>query len=386
MKPFNLKAPGLNELGLVLLFLMALDNTAFSFATLPSPLTPINLTPVVTKNLEQPVFLTHDGDHSHRLFIVEQAGKILILQNGTLLPTPFLDITDRVNFGGERGLLGLAFHPHFQKNGRFFVNYSRSADGATVISEFHTIDKPNQVNSTERVLLTIPQPYSNHNGGMIDFGPDKFLYIATGDGGAGGDPENRGQNFQTLLGKILRIDISPEGSYSIPKDNPFVDQPKGKEIFALGFRNPWRFSFDRTTGDLWVADVGQNRWEEIDRVEKGKNYGWRIMEGAHCFNPSQGCSQRGLVLPVAEYAHESGRCSITGGYVYRGQKIPTLAGTYIFGDYCSGEILGLVDHQVTVLLSTGLNISSFGEDAEGELYAVDHRGGIYQITPRLLTK
>jgi glucose/arabinose dehydrogenase len=371
---------------LILFFVIVLPIPAFSFAAPPSSLAPFTLTPLVTKHLEKPVFLTHPGDLSHRLFIVEQGGRIRILEQGRLLPTPFLDITDRVNFGGERGLLGLAFHPHYQKNGRFFVNYSRSVDGATVISEFRLADKPNHADSTERVLLIISQPYGNHNGGMIAFGSDGFLYIATGDGGAGGDPENRGQNLQTLLGKILRIDVDHETPYSIPKDNPFVGQPSGKEIFAWGFRNPWRFSFDNTTGELWVADVGQNRWEEIDRVEKGKNYGWRIMEGTHCFNPSQGCPQRGLVLPVGEYAHEFGRCSITGGYVYRGQQIPALAGTYIFGDYCSGEIMGLVDHQITVLLSTRLNISSFGEDAAGELYVIDHRGGIYQMTPGPTTK
>lgn len=334
----------------------------------------------MTQGLEQPVFLTHTGDADQRLFIVEQPGRIRIFKNGRLLSAPFLDITNRVSFGGERGLLGLAFHPRFVRNGRVFVNYSRRGDGATIISEFHVSGETNQVEKTEKILLVIPQPYGNHNGGMIAFGPDDFLYIATGDGGAGGDPGNRGQNPKELLGKILRIDVDHKTPYSIPKDNPRAEKRQGKEIFAFGFRNPWRFSFDKATGDLWAADVGQNRWEEIDRVEKGKNYGWRIMEGKHCFIPSTGCAQNGLTLPIAEYANGSGRCSITGGYVYRGQRVPRLQGTYIFGDFCSGEVMGLVNNQVTVLLATGLRISSFGEDQVGELYLVDHGGGIYRIT------
>ncbi len=340
----------------------------------------------MTRDLEQPVFVTQPKEQAHRLFIVEQAGRIRILEKGKLLAIPFLDITGRVNFGGERGLLGLAFHPRFSKNGRLFVNYSRAADGATVISEFHASVMSNRARPTESILLVIPQPYGNHNGGMIAFGPDGLLYIGMGDGGAAGDPGNRAQNEKELLGKMLRIDVDRKVPYAIPKDNPFAAQQHGREIFALGFRNPWRFSFDKDTGDLWAADVGQNRWEEIDLVEKGKNYGWRIMEGSHCFKPKKGCRQRGLTLPIAEYFHEAGRCSITGGYVYRGQEVPRLNGIYIFGDYCSGEMMGLANDRITVLLSTGLRIASFGEDAAGELYVVDHGGGIYRIaeatTPR----
>lgn len=371
------------KIALILLSILALPLTAFSFAT-PPPSTGMTLIPLVTQDLEQPVLLTHAGDHRQRLFIVEQAGRIRILEQGRLLPTPFLDISGRVNVGGERGLLGVAFHPHFLKNGRMFVNYSRKNDGATVISEFQASGVMNEVTSIERIILVILQPYGNHNGGMIAFGPDGFLYIATGDGGAGGDPEDRGQNQNELLGKILRIDIDHKPPYAIPETNPFATKQHGQEIFAWGFRNPWRFSFDKTNGNLWVADVGQNQWEEIDRVERGKNYGWRIMEGLHCFKPSNGCDRDGISLPIAEYAHESGRCSITGGYVYRGQHMPHLQGTYIFGDYCSGEIMGLVGTRVTVLLSTRLHISSFGEDEAGKLYVVDHGGGIYRIADSTL--
>ncbi len=370
----------------VLLCMLAFPLPAFSLTTPPPAKPRIALTPLATQGLNRPLLLTHARDQSQRLFIVEQPGRIRILETRQLLPIPFLDISDRVNAVGERGLLGVAFHPHFSKNGRVFVNYSRKNDGATIISEFRTSDGTNQIKPLERIILIIPQPYGNHNGGMIAFGPDGFLYIATGDGGAGGDPGNRGQNPKELLGKILRIDIDHKTPYAIPADNPFLTQQQGKEIFAIGFRNPWRFSFDTMTGDLWVADVGQNTWEEINRVEKGKNYGWRIMEGLHCFKPSKGCDIDGLSMPIAEYAHESGRCSITGGYVYRGKKIPHLQGTYVFGDYCSGEIMGLVNQRVTVLLSTGLRISSFGEDATGELYVVDHRGEIYRMIDSAATK
>ncbi len=369
-----------------LLCILAFPLPAFSFAKPPPANTTITLRPLVTQGLERPVLLTHAGDHRERLFIVEQAGKILIWEKKRLQSTPFLDISDRITFGGEQGLLGVAFHPQFPKNGRMFVNYSRKNDGATVISEFQTSGALNQVTSKERIILVIPQPYSNHNGGMIAFGPGGFLYIATGDGGAGGDPGNRGQNQKELLGKILRIDIDQDAPYAIPKTNPFSARQHGQEIFAWGLRNPWRFSFDKDTGALWAADVGQNQWEEINQVKIGKNYGWRIMEGLHCFKPSNGCQTNGLSLPIAEYAHESGRCSITGGYVYRGRHVPHLQGTYIFGDYCSGEIMGLVNNQVTVLFSSRLRISSFGEDEDRELYVVDHGGGIYRITDSSQTK
>lgn len=355
---------------------------AWALAQAPQPAAErIALTPILTQGLVQPVFIGHAGDRSQRLFLLEQPGRIRILHNGMLQASAFLDISDRVDFGGEMGLLGLAFHPRFEKNGRFFVNYTRKPDGATVVAEFQVSPHSDHVLPKEKPLLIIQQPYTNHNGGMLAFGPDGYLYIATGDGGAGGDPENRGQNPNTLLGKILRIDVDQGDPYGIPPDNPFAGQPSGREIFALGFRNPWRFSFDRQSGRLWAADVGQHRWEEIDVVEAGSNYGWRVMEGTHCFQPSRGCATAGLTLPVVEYPNQSPSCAVTGGYVYRGQSVDFLKGIYVFGDYCSGRIMGLVDGQPLILLASGLRISSFGEDEAGELYVVDHGGGIYRITP-----
>ncbi|MYA27909.1 MAG: PQQ-dependent sugar dehydrogenase [Nitrospira sp. SB0666_bin_27] len=362
---------------LTLLFLLP-AHAAWALAERP-PSQDIALAPVLTQGLIQPVFIGHAGDHSDRLFIVEQPGRIRIFRNGALRAPAFLDISDRVDFGGEMGLLGLAFHPRFAENGRFFVNYTRNPDGATVVAEFQVSRNSDQASHDERTLMVIPQPYSNHNGGMVAFGPDGYLYIATGDGGAGGDPGNRGQSPDTLLGKMLRIDVDQGDQYGIPSDNPFAKQQS--EIFALGFRNPGRFSFDRQTGRLWAADVGQNQWEEIDVVEAGNNYGWRIMEGNHCFLPPRGCNTTGLTLPVSEYRNQSPSCAVTGGYVYRGTRVDFLRGTYVFGDYCSGRIMGLIDGQPLVLLASGLRISSFGEDEAGELYVVDHGGGIYKITP-----
>ncbi len=339
----------------------------------------IRLEPVVTRGLEQPLFLTHAGDGSGRLFLLEQPGRVRILQHGRLLPAPFLDITSKVRSGGEQGLLGLAFHPMYTKNGRFFMNYTRMPDGATVVAEYKVSTDPLITEKVERVLLAVPQPYANHNGGMLAFGPDGYLYISLGDGGAAGDPGNRAQDRNDLLGKILRIDVDRGTPYAIPPDNPYASGGGRPEIYALGLRNPWRFSFDRKTGNLWAGDVGQDRWEEIDRVVKGGNYGWRIMEGNHCFFPPFFCRTEGLNPPVAEYALTGGRCSIIGGYVYRGRAHPALSGLYLFGDYCSGEIMTLRDGQVTVLLHTELRISSFGEDQDGELYVIDLRGGVYRL-------
>lgn len=346
----------------------------------------IALAPIVTKGLESPVFLTHAGDGSGRLFVVEQPGRIRMLERGGLLPGPFLDITERVLAGGERGLLGLAFHPDYRRNGRLFVNYTRQSDGATVVAEYRRGASPALASPDERILMVVPQPFANHNGGMVAFGPDGFLYIGLGDGGSGGDPGNRGQNPQELLGKILRIDVDRGDPYGIPPDNPYVKEAGRPEIYALGLRNPWRFSFDSQTGELWTADVGQHKWEEIDLVERGGNYGWRVMEGVHCFNPALSCETDGLKLPVLEYAHEQGRCSIIGGYVYRGRAIPDLAGRYVYGDFCSGEIFVLQRRshgeplrQPQVLLKSQLRIASFGEDESGELYVLDHGGGVYRL-------
>jgi glucose/arabinose dehydrogenase len=339
----------------------------------------IALEPVVSDGLRHPVYVTHAGDGSGRLFVVEQPGRIRIIQQGRLLEEPFLEIAGRVRYGGEQGLLGLAFHPDYKKNGRFFVNYVRKTDGSTVVAEFRVSSNANVALADERTLLTVAQPYPNHKGGMVEFGPDGFLYIALGDGGSGGDPGNRGQNTHELLGKILRIDVDRGMPYEIPNDNPFVGGGGRPEVFAYGLRNPWRFSFDRQTGELWAADVGQNEWEEIDIVKRGGNYGWRVMEGTHCFLPRQGCARDGLVPPVAEYGHDGGRCAITGGYVYRGARVPALRGAYLYADFCSGEIFALSEGAQRMLLQTGLQISSFGQDRDGELYVVGHGGTIHRI-------
>lgn len=351
----------------------------------------LRLQPIV-RGLSAPVYLTHAGDGSGRLFIVEQRGRILVYKDGALLPRPFLDIQSLVSCCGERGLLSVAFHPRYEENGFFYVNYTDTL-GDTVVARYSVSEDPDVARTTGVVrLLHIDQPFPNHNGGLIKFGPDGYLYVGMGDGGSGGDPQNNGQNLRTLLGKILRLDVDGQLPYEIPPTNPFVNQPDRRaEIWAWGLRNPWRFSFDRDTGDLYIADVGQNRWEEVNfqpaTSPGGENYGWRIMEGFHCFNPPTNCDQTGLTLPIHEYGHAPGFCggSVTGGYVYRGRQVPELIGTYIFGDYCFGTIwglkptgLGLWEH--TELLQTDLLISSFGEDESGEVYVVDHRGAIYQIT------
>ncbi len=347
----------------------------------------IRLTRVVG-GLDAPVHLTHAGDRSGRLFVVEQGGVIRIIRDGRLLPRPFLDISARVISGGEMGLLSVAFHPRFASNGRFFVNYTANGERLrTVIAEYRASEgDPNVAGRTERVLLTIDQPYRNHNGGLNLFGPDGMLYIGMGDGGSGGDPHNNGQRLETLLGKMLRIDVDGASPYRVPPDNPFVGRAAARgEIWAYGLRNPWRFSFDRANGRLFVADVGQNAWEEIDLVERGGNYGWRIMEGGHCFRQDE-CNRAGLALPIAEYGREGG-CSVTGGFVYRGGRIRELVGRYLFADYCSGRLWVLTEGTagrwtMSTLLDSGLRVSSFGEDQDGELYVLDHGGAVYRIVPR----
>lgn len=340
----------------------------------PAPPPAIVLNPVVS-GLTQPLGITHAADGSGRLFIVEQAGRVRIFRNGALVPTPFLDITDRVTAGGEQGLLGLAFPPGFSGKGYFYVNYTRVPDGATVVSRFQlSVDPDVALPASEEVLLVVAQPFANHNGGHLAFGPDGYLYIALGDGGSGGDPFGNGQNLAALLGKILRIDVeSGVVPYAIPSGNPF-----SSEIWAYGLRNPWRFSFDRVTGDLYIADVGQNLIEEVNFQPAaslgGANYGWNIMEGSSCFN-SLNCNQAGLTLPVAEYSHTEGNCSVTGGFVYRGAQYPALQGDYLYGDFCSGRIWGLrrvgAAWENRLLLDSTLSLSSFGEDEAGNLYAAD---------------
>lgn len=355
-------------------------------ATLENDSRALALTPIVTEGLANPVFLTHAGDGTQRLYILEQPGRIRVLEMQSVLPTPFLDITTQVLSGGERGLLGLAFHPDYGRNGRFFLNYTRKPDGATVIAEYRR-GSPLTASGHERVLLIVPQPYPNHNGGMLAFGTDGYLYIGLGDGGSGGDPENHAQNPEDLLGKVLRIDVDRGDPYGIPADNPFAKHGGRPEIYALGFRNPWRFSFDLQTGNLWVADVGQSKWEEIDLVSNGGNYGWRLLEGTHCFHPSTDCESPTLTQPLYEYKHEKGRCSIIGGYVYRGHTLASLQGHYVYGDFCSGEIftfsgssLDQTAGEPHVTLKTTLRISSFGVDGAGEIYVLDHKGGIYRLT------
>jgi hypothetical protein len=342
---------------------------------------------LVADGLQQPVLVTHAADRSQRLFIVEQAGRIRVLENGFVKPAPFLDISTLVQTGGERGLLGLAFHPEYSDNGRFFINYTRLDGGQleTVVAEYGVSGtNPDMAAPQETSLLEFDQPAGNHNGGMLAFGPDGYLYIGTGDGGGGGDPNNNGQDLSNLLGKILRIDVDGGAPYTVPPDNPFVGQGAVRsEIYAYGLRNPWRFSFDRLTGDLFAADVGQGSWEEVDLIESGGNYGWRIMEGNHCFNPPNNCNTTGLILPIAEYSHSQGR-SVTGGYVYRGLQPTSLQGSYIFGDYINGSIWSLTKTgdgtwSPTLLLDTDLSISSFGEDRHGEVYVVDYSGALYRL-------
>jgi uncharacterized protein (TIGR03437 family) len=339
----------------------------------------------VVRGLDLPTYLTHAGDGTDILYIVEQRGRIRVLRNGVLETTPILDIVARVGCCGERGLLSIAFPPGYASKRYFYVNYT-NRQGHTVVSRFRTnADGLTADPASEQILLTITQPFANHNGGQLKFGPDGFLYIGMGDGGSGGDPQNNGQNRQALLGKMLRIDVESNlERYTVPTSNPFVnDSAYRPEIWALGLRNPWRFSFDRSTGDMFIADVGQNALEEISfqpaSSRGGENYGWRLMEGSTCFQP-QNCSQQGLTLPIFDYGRSQGDCSVTGGYVYRGSRFPAAQGTYLFGDYCTGRLWGIrpsgsnARWAVQGVQVTGMNISSFGEDQSGEIYLMHHEG------------
>jgi glucose/arabinose dehydrogenase len=353
----------------------------------------IRADPYIT-DLVKPVFVTPAGDGTARLFIVEQAGQILVAENGRVRATSFLDIRDKVNpNGSERGLLSVAFHPDYRNNGIFFVDYTAQPDGATVVERYHVSSDPNVADENSgKVILTFAQPEPNHNGGMLAFGPDGYLYIGTGDGGGAGDQHGtmgNGQSLNTLLGKILRLDVNAD-TYQIPPTNPFVNQANARpEIWAYGLRNPWRFSFDRATGDLYIADVGQNKYEEVDFQPAasggGENYGWRLMEGNHCFNPAQNCDTGNLVKPIAEYTHDFG-CAITGGYVYRGQAYPWLVGQYIFADYCTGIVWATArdangQWQTQQVGKFDDTISSFGQDESGEMFVVGHGNGvIYKLT------
>lgn len=352
----------------------------------------IQIEPIIT-GIDSPVAITNAGDGSGRLFITLKIGKILVYDGQKSLSTPFLDIGSIITTAGERGLLSVAFHPDYAANGFLYVNYT-DLNGDTVIARYRVSADPNVVDTTSAiVLLNIPQPFANHNGGQLQFGPDGYLYIGMGDGGSGGDPLNKAQDLNSLLGKILRIDVDAGFPYAIPPDNPFLGNSNAKpEIWALGLRNPWRFSFDRLTGDLFIADVGQGSWEEVNFQQAssrgGANYGWRLMEGNHCFNPTTNCNDGSITLPIIEYDHSLGNCSITGGYRYGGSLYPGLEGVYFYADYCTGKIWGVSRDASGVwtsaqLLDTELIITAFGEDEDGELYLAHFsstNGTIYKIT------
>ena len=374
---------------------------------------------LIADGYKKPVFITSYPNNAKLLYIVEQAGLIKIINDGKKLSRPFFDINKRVvnpnRPGDERGLLGFAFHPNHTNNGKFYINYMDN-DGNTIISEFSTNSELRADHKSERIILKLKQPYGNHNGGDIQFGPDGYLYISIGDGGKAGDPLNAGQDLSSLFGKIIRIDIEQK-PYGIPKSNPFFGQKdKREEIWAWGLRNVWRFSFDKQTGDKYLADVGQNKWEEVNfepaSSKGGLNYGWRIMEANHCYDPKENCPTEGLIKPIIEYPNDANHpafafriieelsfsetdvegCSVTGGYVYRGQKIKSMQGQYIFGDYCSGNIwtLKVVNGKAinfknrTEEINIGggeftTYISSFGQDSDGEIYIIDYNGGIYKL-------
>jgi glucose/arabinose dehydrogenase len=348
---------------------------------------------LVASGFSSPLYLTSPPGDLSRLFVVEQTGAIRLIKDGTLLPTPFLDISDRITAGGEQGLLGLAFYPDYASSGRFVVHYTDPA-GDTHLSLFQVSSDPDVADpASEHVILTADQPYPNHNGGQVVFGPDGYLYLGLGDGGSADDPEGRAQNLSDLLGSILRVDVSSGTSYTVPADNPFVGQAGAQpEVWSYGLRNPWRFSFDRANGDLYIADVGQNQYEEVDVATaaagsgKGVNFGWNIMEGAHCLGGGQ-CNQTGLTLPDFEYGHDQG-CSITGGYVYRGSAIPDLQGIYFYADYCQGWVRSFryAASQATEVtdwptLRPGGSVQSFGEDDAGELYVLSSSGNVFKMVP-----
>ncbi len=378
--------------------LAALLVLAAAFAPLPAAGQGLALVTVEqATGLTAPVALAHAGDGSGRLFIVQQTGEIVIWDGAQVLATPFLDLSATVTCCGERGLLGLAFHPDYATHSDFFVNYTRTVGGQleTVVSRFTVSADPDVADAgSEEELLVFDQPAANHNGGQLAFGPDGYLYVATGDGGGGGDPFENGQALDTVLGKILRLDVDaapdPGLAYAIPPDNPFAGVAGARgEIWAYGLRNPWRFSFDRALGDLWIGDVGQNAWEEIDRQPAasggGENYGWDCREGAHVYADPNGdmnvtCPAGGFTEPVLEYAHAGGRCSVTGGFRYRGADEPRLRGVYLYGDLCTGEIFGTVPRcdsvwQSRLLLDAPFTLTSFGEDEAGEVYVTQYVGG-----------
>lgn len=344
--------------------------------------------------LSVPVLMLQAPGDSDHWYVVQKHGQILKIANASQQASVFADLSDRVDSGpSEAGLLGMAFHPQYETNGQVYLSYTTDDSSLTsIISRMKRSEDGNSlITDSEQVLIKVEQPYSNHNGGHIAFGPDGYLYIGLGDGGAGGDPQDHGQNTQTLLGSMLRIDVNQGSPYAIPPDNPFVSDAVGSgnrgrpEIFAWGLRNPWRWSFDRKTGNLWVADVGQNAWEEINLMTRPGNYGWNGKEGTHCYQSSN-CNNPEFIDPVLEYDHDQG-CSVTGGYVYRGNAIASLQGAYLYGDFCSGTIWAASEkskgvYESSPLVSSGLNIASFGESNDGEVYVVNLEGELYQLVAK----
>lgn len=356
--------------------------------TAPPDPNAFELMPVV-ENLTRALYVTHAADGSGRMFVMQQNGVISVVEDDAALPTPFLDVSalisqDAVGNGyTERGLLGLAFHPDFENNGEFFINYTEATTHDTIVARYTVSNDPNVADEASgEILFRTAQPFANHNGGHIEFGPDGYLYISLGDGGSANDPLNNGQQTDTLLGTILRVDVDSGMPYGIPADNPFVGNDAVlDEIWAYGLRNVWRFSFDRATGDMYMGDVGQNRWEEINfqlAGQGGQNYGWNVFEATHPF--SGAAAPADAVMPVAEYQHINGHCSVTGGYVYRGEAVPALEGAYVYGDFCSGQLWSAYRDnsgtwQANLLVDTPYTISSFGEDEAGELYLVHYGDG-----------
>lgn len=348
----------------------------------------------VATGFTRPTFVTNASDNSNRLFVLEKPGRIRLIKSGLLVAQPFLDITAIVgSASNEQGLLGLAFHPDFEKNGRFFVAYT-AKDASNTVAEYRVTNPSDDVADANsgKVLLSVADQYPNHNGGMLAFGRDGYLYISMGDGGSAGDPNGNGQNLNSLLGKLLRIDVNSGSPYGIPADNPFVAKTGARpEVWAYGLRNPWRFTFDRQTGDLWIGDVGQDKYEEVDfqpaESKGGENYGWSTMEGTHCYKPQSDCKQDGLTLPVYDYDHGQG-CSLTGGYVYRGKAITPLVGRYLFVDYCASALQAITRSSDGTFTTAEIGkvptgITAFGEDESGEVYfTVDNEGAVYKLVKK----
>ena len=375
-------------------FAETVSQNATTQQTASADLPRIRLEPMF--RLQRPTYAVHDP--AGRMFFLEQPGRVRLMEDGKLLEKPYLDITEKVLLDYECGLLSIAFHPKFATNGFVYANFTiNSPNLKTVIAEYHVDPNAKEIDpSTERVVMTINQPYINHKGGQLQFGPDGYLYIGMGDGGSQKDPHKNGQNPQVLLGKMLRIDVTPRQGYGIPKDNPFSTRGKSHwapEVWAIGLRNPWRFSFDPETGLLYAGDVGQDTWEEVDIIEKGGNYGWSVREGAHDHEPIRPMPR--TIDPIFEYSHDGTAASITGGYVYRGKKIPQLYGWYVFGEYSQGRVYGL-KYEHGKVTASGMLIdprdstrkggtrnptqpSSFGEDVNGELYMIDNNGPVYRV-------